>query len=346
MLSSSRRLVSAFNRAAANQMIVSRSMTHLHGAITTALPRVPPTAGTKLHDESLANPVRFWDTEGKKRVNWFKPYNSTLDIDSTTGYGTWYSGGKLNFSYNCLDRHIAEGNGDKVALIYDSPVTNVPQGGTVTKFTYKQLLHEVLLLSNYMQSQGIIKGDRVVIYMPNIPEAAISMLACARLGAVHSVVFGGFAAPELATRIKDCKPKMILSASCGIDGHKVIDYKHLLDHALELCVDTHKVDSTLIVQRSELPAALVKGRDFDWRQSLAAPAIQAAAKEGLQDPRNKDKTLTEVDANDPLYILYTSGTTGQPKGVVRSNGGYAVALSWSMENVYGMKKDDVFWAAR
>lgn len=274
---------------------------------------------------SLADPAAFWGKEAQ-RIDWIKRPPQVYELTSL-GTARWFEGGKLNTCYNCLDRHIANGRGNDTALIYDSPVTDV-----IKKYSYNELKDRVSRLASYLRSKGVGKGDRVVVYMPNIPEAAISMLACARIGAVHSVVFGGFAAPELATRIKDSRPKVILAASCGIDGKKVIDYKVLLDAAIELSNPVHKVESTLIFQRSQKVAPVNPGFDFDWEAELAKAS--------------PDAPCEAVDATDPLYVLYTSGTTGQPKGVVRENGGHAVALSWALENVYAVKPGEVFWAAR
>lgn len=274
---------------------------------------------------SLRDPYTFWG-EAAKNITWITEPRSVLEIGKH-GYGKWFQGGQLNTCYNCVDRHVVQGHGDRTALIYDSPVTD-----TIKKFTYSELLEQVCRTATVLKELGVGKGDRVIIYMPNIPEAAISMLACARIGAIHSVVFGGFAAPELSTRIKDCKPKLIIAASCGIDGKKLIDYKTLLDEAIKLSDPVHKVEKTLILQRPQLPVNLVPNRDYNFRE--------------LVDKVDEyDPSYATMDASDPLYILYTSGTTGAPKGIVRENAGHAVALRWSMENIYNMGPEDVFWAA-
>lgn len=273
---------------------------------------------------SLADPTAFWGKEAA-RIDWIKPPTTICEL-TELGTAKWFQGGTMNTAYNCLDRHVKAGRGNDTALIYDSPVTD-----TIKKYSFNELLDKVSRLSSYLRSKGVGKGDRVIVYMPNIPEAAISMLACARIGAIHSVVFGGFAAPELATRIKDSRPKVILASSCGIDGKKVIDYKVLLDAAIELSNGVHKVESTLIFQRDQKPCPIKAGFDFDWSDELAKASPNAPCE--------------EVAATDPLYVLYTSGTTGQPKGVVRENGGHAVALSWALENVYAVQKGETFWAA-
>ncbi len=265
------------------------------------------------YDRSLRDPAGFW-AEAAEGIDWYERWNTVLD-DSRPPFFRWFSGGSLNTSYNALDRHVDAGRGEQQALVYDSAMT-----GSVRSYSYRELRDAVAVFAGALRNQGVGKGDRVIIYMPMVAEAAISMLACARLGAVHSVVFGGFAAKELATRIDDAKPKVILSASCGLEPGRVIAYKPLLDGAIEL--SAHKPDKTIILQRPELEAELLPGRDLDWRdeESKASPV----------DP-------VPVAATDPLYILYTSGTTGIPKGVVRDNGGHAVALNWSMEKVYDVR---------
>lgn len=271
--------------------------------------------------ESIENPQSFWG-KAAGEVSWKKPYEKVLD-DSNPPFYKWFVGGELNTCYNAVDVNIEKGRGDQVAVIYDSPVTN-----TVKKYTYSDLKNRVSKIAGMLSGLGVQKGDRVIIYMPMVPEALMGMLACARLGAIHSVVFGGFAARELAVRIDDAKPKVILSASCGIEGKKVIAYKPLLDEAINIA--SHKPEKCVIFQRPQATAELVAGRDLDWteREESAAPA-----------------DCVWVKATDPLYILYTSGTTGIPKGVVRDNGGHAVALKWSMKNIYDIGPGDVWWAA-
>jgi propionyl-CoA synthetase len=273
------------------------------------------------HRRSLADPDGFW-AEAAAGIDWDKRWDKVLD-DGNPPFTLWFRGGRLNTCWNALDRHVAGGRGEQAALIYDSPVTQ-----TIKTFTYRQLRDEVALLAGALRALGLEKGDRVLIYMPMVPEAAMAMLACARLGAIHSVVFGGFAAPELATRIDDAKPKLILSASCGIEVQRVIPYKPLLDQAIDIA--RAKPAACLILQRPMLAASLVAGRDHDWR-AFVAKATPAAC--------------VSVEATDPLYILYTSGTTGIPKGIVRHHGGHAVALHWSMSNIYGLKPGEVFFTA-
>jgi propionyl-CoA synthetase len=275
----------------------------------------------EIYRRSLTDPEGFWG-EAARAIDWDKPWDRVLDASNPPFY-LWFRGGRLNTCYNALDRHVAQGRGERPALIYDSPVT-----GQVASFSYRALRDEVALLAGALRDLGVGKGDRVLIYMPMVPEAVLGMLACARLGAIHSVVFGGFAAPELATRIDDAKPKVILSASCGIELQRVIPYKPLLDQAIALA--KHKPGAALVLQRPMLKAPLTAGRDHDWQERVASA-------------RPADCVI--VEATDPLYILYTSGTTGIPKGIVRHNGGHAVALHWSMANIYGVKPEEVFFTA-
>jgi len=271
-----------------------------------------------------SDPENFW-ADAAREIDWIKPADKVFDA-AAGAYGHWFTGALCNTCYNAVDRHAAT-RGKQAAIIYDSPVTNSKR-----TITYAELQDEVATLAAVLQDMGVQKGDRVVIYMPMIPEAAIGMLACARIGAIHSVVFGGFAAKELATRIDDAMPKAILSASCGIEGAKVIAYKPLLDEAITL--SKSKPDACLVYQRAQLSCSLVEGRDYEW-QAEVAKARQAG----------RQADCVPVAATDPLYVLYTSGTTGKPKGVVRDNGGYMVALKWTMENFYGVKPGEVFWAA-
>ncbi len=270
---------------------------------------------------SLSDPEGFWG-EAARGLHWDKPWDRVLD-DSNPPFYRWFPGGMLNTCYNALDRHADGGRGEQAALIYDSPVTD-----TIRSYSYRELRDLVARFAGAMAARGVGKGDRVIIYMPMIPEAAIAMLACARLGAIHSVVFGGFAASELATRIDDAKPKMIVSASCGIEPGRVVAYKPLLDKAIELA--GHKVAACIVKQRPMERAEMIAGRDHDWEEAAAAA-----------EPHDCVPLL----ATDPLYILYTSGTTGQPKGIVRDNGGHAVALHWSMKNIYDVEPGEVYWAA-
>jgi propionyl-CoA synthetase len=274
-----------------------------------------------LYARSLRDPDGFWAAAAED-IHWDRRWDRVLDR-SREPYYRWFGGGMLNTCYNALDVHIERGRGKQLALVYDSPVT-----GIVRAFTYQDLRDEVARFAGALRRQGIGKGDRVIIYMPMVPEAIIAMLGSARIGAVHSVVFGGFAANELAKRIDDARPRLILSASCGIEVNRVIPYKPLLDGAIQIAA--HKPERCVILQRAQETAPLVPGRDADWGDFVAgAPAVDCVS----------------VAATDPLYILYTSGTTGVPKGVVRDNGGHAVALKWSMKNVYGVGAGEVYWAA-
>jgi len=279
----------------------------------------------EVYARSMRDPEGFW-REAAQAIDWYEPAKKIFDKDAGV-YGRWFTGAVCNTCYNAIDRHVERGRGSQPAIIYDSPVTN-----TKRVITYAELLKEVETLAAVLRDFGVTKGDRVILYMPMVPEALFAMYACARIGAIHSVVFGGFAAKELATRLDDCKPKLILSASCGIETARVIPYKPLLDAAIELA--KAKPEACLILQRPQCDAALTSGRDHDWA-SLRAAALAA----------NKTAPCMPVLATDPLYILYTSGTTGIPKGVVRDNGGHMVALAWTMKNHYDVNPGEVYWAA-
>jgi len=279
----------------------------------------------EIHERSLRDPQGFW-AEAAKEIDWFEPAKKVFD-PSMGIYGRWFAGGVVNSCFNAVDRHVKGGRAEQLALIHDSPLTN-----QITTLTFAQLQQEVETLGAVMQDFGVTKGDRVVIYMPMVPEAVIAMLACARIGAIHSVVFGGFASKELATRIDDAKPKLIFSASCGIEPGRTVQYKPLLDEAIRLA--SFKPETCIILQRPQQECDLVAGRDHDWA-SLRQKALTAG----------KRAACVPVLATDPLYILYTSGTTGVPKGVVRDNGGHMVALKWSMSNHYDVKPGEVWWSA-
>ena len=270
---------------------------------------------------SIEDPAGFWG-EAAENITWVKKWDKVLD-DSNKPFYRWFTGGELNTCYNAVDRHVEAGRGDQTAIIYDSPVTD-----TVEKITYAQLQDQVSRLAGGLASLGVVKGDTVVIYMPMVPQALVAMLACARIGAVHSVVFGGFAPKELAVRINDAKPKVMISAACGIEGKKIIEYKPLLDRAIELA--EHKPEKCIIMKRPQAEAPLIAGRDLDYDELLAS---------------SSQVGCVTLAATDPLYILYTSGTTGVPKGIVRDNGGHAVALYWTMKNLYDVEPGDVYWAA-
>ncbi len=270
---------------------------------------------------SLSDPEGFWG-EAAAELHWTKPWTRVLETSSAPFY-RWFAGAETNTCYNALDRHVESGRGDQAALIYDSPLA-----GVLRTYSYRELRDAVARCAGALRALGVARGDRVVIYMPMVPETVMSMLACARIGAIHSVVFGGFAARELATRIDDARPKLVVSASCGLEPTRVVAYKPLLDEAIALAES--KPEHCLILQRPQLEAPLVDGRDVDWEAAMAgAEPVGCEA----------------VAATDPLYILYTSGTTGVPKGVVRDNGGHMVALKWSMRNVYGVEPGEVYWAA-
>lgn len=275
----------------------------------------------EIYEAAQADPEKFWMEQAEK-IDWIRKPSKAL-FDDRAPFYEWFRDGVVNTCYNAVDRHVERGRGDQAAIIYDSPITGVKD--TVT---FAQLQEQTARLGGALLRQGIEKGDRVIIYMPMVPQALVAMLACARIGAIHSVVFGGFAANELATRIDDAKPKAIIAASCGIEPSRVVAYKPLLDGAIEMA--RHKPEFTVILQRDQLAADLTEGRDFDWQ------AFQADAP--LAD-------CVPVGGMDPVYILYTSGTTGQPKGVVRPAGGHLVALNWTMKNIYDVEPGDVYWAA-
>jgi propionyl-CoA synthetase len=272
------------------------------------------------------DPEAFW-AEAAQEIDWIEPPRRVFERDAGV-YGRWFTGGVCNTCWNAVDRHVMSGRAEQPAIIYDSPLA-----GAKRTITYARLQTETQVLAALLQDLGVGKGDRVILYMPMVPEAAIGMLACARIGAVHSVVFGGFASKELATRIDDCKPKVILSASCGLEPGRIVAYKPLLDAAIELAA--HKPEACLILQREQAPCELTPGRDHDWKAKRDQAIVYARS---VWD-------CVPVEATDPLYILYTSGTTGRPKGVVRDNGGHMVALKWSMKNHYGVDPGEVFWAA-
>src|ERR1700686_3114934 len=275
----------------------------------------------EMYRRSLADPEGFW-AEAAGAISWSRPWTKVLD-DSRKPFYRWFVGAEVNTCYNAIDRHVERGRGDQPALIYDSPVT-----GTIKTFTFRELRDEIGRFAGALASLGVVKGDRVIIYMPMIPEAVIAMLAVARLGAVHSVVFGGFASGELAVRIDDAKPKVMITASCGIEPGRIVAYKPLLDAAIDMA--THKPEHCIVYQRPMAGASRTPGRDLDWNEIVAEARPLACV---------------PVAATDPLYILYTSGTTGEPKGIVRDNGGHLVALKWSMKAVYDVDPGEVFWAA-
>ncbi|NVZ11390.1 propionyl-CoA synthetase [Allochromatium humboldtianum] len=274
-----------------------------------------------LYDRSMQDPSAFW-AEAAGLIDWDRPWDQVLD-DSNPPFYRWFKGGRLNTCYNAVDRHVKAGRGDQPAIIHDSPVTD-----SKTVITYAELQDQVARFAGVLKSLGVEKGDRVIIYMPMVPEALVAMLGCARIGAIHSVVFGGFSAHELATRIDDAKPRVMVAGSCGIETNRIVHYKPLLDSAIDQAA--HKPEHCVILQRPQELGVLIEGRDLSWSEAMA-------------DAEPAD--CVPVEATDPLYILYTSGTTGQPKGVVRDNGGHAVALAWSMRHIYNVEPGEVFWAA-
>ncbi|MGB5705260.1 MAG: AMP-binding protein, partial [Arenicellales bacterium] len=275
----------------------------------------------KIYQASIDNPDAFW-AGAAEQIHWYRKWDKVLD-DSGAPFYRWFTGGQTNVCYNAVDRHVEQGHGDQLAIIHDSPIT-----GTQQKITYSELQRRVAEFSGALVACGVEQGDRVIVYMPMVPEAVVAMLACARIGAVHSVVFGGFASNELAVRIDDCTPKVIVAASCGLEPGRTVEYKPLLDDAIELA--KHNPEHCIIFQRPEAKADLIQGRDLEWGEAVAA---------------GKPADCVPMEATDPLYILYTSGTTGQPKGVVRDTAGGIVALNWSMKNIYDMNPGEVYWAA-
>lgn len=276
----------------------------------------------ELHERSLRDPEGFW-AEAAKEIDWVKPWDKVLDDSRAPNFYRWFAGAECNTCYNAVDRHVENGRGEQAAIIYDSPIT-----GKKRTLTYAELQDKVSHCAGMLRANGVGKGDRVIIYMPMVPQAAVAMLACARLGAIHSVVFGGFAASELATRVKDATPKAIITATCGIEPGRVVAYQPMIDGALDLAPGI--VEKVIVLKRDGADWDMRSGRDVDWKEGMetAAPA-----------------DCVPVAATDPLYILYTSGTTGEPKGVVRDNGGHMVALKWSMKNIYNIDPGEVFWAA-
>src|SRR5437762_7347509 len=280
----------------------------------------------EVYARSQRDPQAFW-SEAAADIDWIEWPKQVFDPKAGV-YGRWFTGVVCNTCWNAVDRHVLKGRGEQAAIIYDSPLA-----GQKRTITYHRLQVETQVLAAVLRDFGVEKGDRVILYMPMVPEAVIGMLACARIGAVHSVVFGGFAPRELATRIDDAKPKVILSASCGLEPGRVVNYKPLLDEAIGLA--QHKPAACIVLQREQAQATLIEGRDHDWKK-LRDHALEYA----------KAADCVPLAATDPLYILYTSGTTGQPKGVVRDNGGHAVALHWSMRHVYGMEPGEVLGGVR
>src|SRR5579871_257692 len=279
----------------------------------------------RTYDQWRADPQAFW-AEAAGRITWSEAPRKVFDPKAGV-YGHWFPDGRLNACYNALDRHVEAGRGAQPALFYDSPVT-----GTKRTVSYAELLEETQVLGAVLSDLEVAAGDRVLIYMPMLPEAIVAMLACARIGAVHSVVFGGFAAKELATRIDDAEPKVILTASCGVEPGRIVEYKPLLDLAIGL--SRHKPDGCLVFQRPQAVAAMTDGRDHDW-----ASVVELTRAQG------RKAACVDRASTDPLYILYTSGTTGVPKGVMRDTGGYLVALAWSMDAIYDLRPSDTFWTA-
>lgn len=275
----------------------------------------------EVYRQSVEDPEVFW-SEAAQAIDWDKSFDRVLE-DANAPIYAWFSGGMLNTCFNAVDRHVNAGRGEQTAIIYDSPVTDAKR-----RISYAELQNLTARFAGALANLGVVKGDRVIIYMPMVPEALIAMLACARLGAIHSVVFGGFSCNELATRINDAKPRVMVAGSCGIEPGRVVPYKPLLDKAIDMA--EHKPAHCIILQRPQSPGDLLPGRDLEWEAAQAGVAPHPCV---------------SVSATDPLYILYTSGTTGKPKGVVRHNGGHAVAMHWSMKHIYGMQPGEVFWAA-